>query len=373
MALSDNNTSGATAAAMESESNSCSVRLSEGLRSLYSSSELCDMTFVCQNQRFPAHKAMLAAMSENFRTAVRQTSDNKTTSLMEGLLKIVTSSEGAAKTPTEGEAAAATATPAETGSPKPSAAATEATQAASETAPAGSPATETKAESKPEEAKVAKTPSSLEFQVEGIATAEAIQILLSYMYGAGTGGSWTYEPSSSEVNKDVLRLASEKKFGLNHLHEHAARWLAKGLTTGNVVERLVTCDEFGLDALRAKMIDQLTANPAELMVVSSSPEIMKYPQILQDLLCQFARVAARPAPAAGQEESSKDSKPAEKAKEEKKEEEKPVEEEQKEEEVAPKKRALEKVNSNSRVSNKAGKAAQEKPAAKRAKRAAAGA
>merc|ERR1712194_213597 len=117
-------------------------------------------------------------------------------------------------------------------------------------------------------------------------TAESIKLMLAYVYGVGTGASWEYSPSSAEVNKDILRLA--RNFGLPHLHEFAARWLTKGLTTDTVVERLVTCEEFGLMLLREKIIEQLTANPAELTVVSSSPEIMKHPRILQDLLMQVA-------------------------------------------------------------------------------------
>merc|ERR1712083_527729 len=88
------------------------------------------------------------------------------------------------------------------------------------------------------------------------------------------------------MGKDILRLA--RHFALPHLHEFAARWLTKGLTTANVVERLVICEEVALGLLREKIIEQLSANPAELIVVSSSPEIMKHPRILQDLLMQVA-------------------------------------------------------------------------------------
>merc|ERR1719446_1388370 len=109
-------------------------------------------------------------------------------------------------------------------------------------------------------------------ELSGLSSAQAFKILLDYMYVASTGAKWEYTPADSSVNKDVLRLA--RHFGLSQLHEHAARWLAKGLTTANVVERLVTCEEFGLGLLREKIIEQLTANPAELSVVSSSPEIM---------------------------------------------------------------------------------------------------
>merc|ERR1712113_314987 len=100
----------------------------------------------------------------------------------------------------------------------------------------------------------------------------------------------------------VLRLA--RNFGFSHLHEMAARWLTKGLTTANVVERLVTCEEFDLGLLREKIIQQLTLNPAELTVVSSSLEIMKHPRILQDLLMAVARLAGVPQPASKQEEKA---------------------------------------------------------------------
>jgi len=142
----------------------------------------------------------------------------------------------------------------------------------------------------------------------------------------GTGAPWEYAPSSAEVNKDVLRLA--RHFGLQHLHEHAARWLAKGLTTANVVERLVTCEEFGLGLLREKIMEQLTKNPAELATVSSSTEIMKHPKILQDLLMQVASAARAGAAAAAAAEKEKEDKAREeKEKEKEKEREKEKEKE----------------------------------------------
>merc|ERR1712060_627929 len=49
---------------------------------------------------------------------------------------------------------------------------------------------------------------------------------------------------------------------------------------------------------------QLTLNPAELTVVSSSLEIMKHPRILQDLLMAVARLAGVPQPASKQEEKT---------------------------------------------------------------------
>lgn len=87
----------------------------------------------------------------------------------------------------------------------------------------------------------------------------------------------------------MLRLSTA--FALPHLHEHAARWLATNLTTANVVARMVTCEEFGLGRLRERMMDQLTTNPAQLAAVSTSPEIMQHPRILQDLLVHVASLS----------------------------------------------------------------------------------
>merc|ERR1719401_971696 len=96
----------------------------------------------------------------------------------------------------------------------------------------------------------------LELLVGCIQTAEAMRIMLKYVYAVGTGAPWEYQPSSAEVNKDVLRLA--RHFELPHLHELAVRWFGTGLTTDNVVERLATCEEFGLGLLRDKILEQLT-------------------------------------------------------------------------------------------------------------------
>ncbi|OLP86867.1 Zinc finger MYND domain-containing protein 10 [Symbiodinium microadriaticum] len=127
-------------------------------------------------------------------------------------------------------------------------------------------------------------------QVNGLSSSEAMHILLDYIYKGSaavraSAASWEYKATTAQVNKEILRLA--RCFGFAQLHEHAARWLAKGLTTENVVDRLVTCEEFGLGLLREK-ITELALKPAEMMQVCSSPEITKHPRILQDLLVQVA-------------------------------------------------------------------------------------
>lgn len=217
----------------------------------------------------------------------------------------------------------------------------------------------------------------MEFQVGGIQSAEALRIMLDFVYLAGTGAAWEYKPSDAAVNKDVFRLA--RGFDLMRLHEHAARWLARGLTTANVVERLVTCEEFGLGLLREKIIEQFASNPRELAVVSGSPEIMRHPHILQDLLVKVASLATArvtPEPAAAPEpapqaESAAAARHAEKA--EAKEESPAPEPEPEKPEAKVEQKAAGKLSTKAEriAAAAAEKSAPEKPAAKRAKRGAA--
>merc|ERR1712037_291621 len=91
-----------------------------------------------------------------------------------------------------------------------------------------------------------------------------------------------YNPRTQEINKDVLRLA--QIFRLPELTERATYWLAKDITTGNVVERLAICEEFGLDELRDLLLEQLTFNKRALAEVSGSPQIMQYPKLMMQML-----------------------------------------------------------------------------------------
>merc|ERR1712007_413346 len=97
-----------------------------------------------------------------------------------------------------------------------------------------------------------------------------------------------YNPRTQEINKDVLRLA--QNFRLPGLTERAAHWLAKDLTTGNVVERLTICEDFGLNDLREKILEQLTYNKKALAEVVSSPQIVQYPKLMQSMLQLAAAV-----------------------------------------------------------------------------------
>jgi len=110
--------------------------------------------------------------------------------------------------------------------------------------------------------------------------------MLNYIYQVSDVD--TYQPESQDINKDVLRLA--QNFHLPGLAELATRWMAQNLTTSNVVECLTTCEEFGLDELRGKILAQLTMNKKALFEVAGSPQIMKNPRLMQILLQQAAAV-----------------------------------------------------------------------------------
>lgn len=120
---------------------------------------------------------------------------------------------------------------------------------------------------------------TVELQLDDVSHPEAVRAMLDSVYGTPAKD---YCPSSAEANNDVLRLA--RRFELPRLQEQATRWLAHGLTTVNVLERLVACDEFGLVEVRSKILEQLTANPEALFVLAQNPRMLKAPAVLQDLL-----------------------------------------------------------------------------------------
>lgn len=338
-----------------------SAVLARGIRSLYERRQFCDVFLVVAGERMSAHKSMLAALSTEFRQFLYQ--EPGAADPMKGMLSRIEAPSPAVEdatttpavdsaSPAEGTAAAAPVTDSAS-----STTTTTTSDAASESAVPSATV--------PEPAQSEKPIGQLELQVGGITTPESLKIMLSYVYDVGTGADWVYDPLDADVNKDILRLA--RSFGMPHLHEHAARWLTKGLTTQNVVERLVTCEEFGLMALREKIIEQLTANPAELTAVTSSPDIIKHPRILQDLLMQVAclcgvnqkKTVAKTEKAEKIEKHEKAPEKVEKQQED--------EEEAEEEEPEPVKKK--------KIETKSIKvpAEPEKPAAKRQKRSAAGA
>merc|ERR1719431_63071 len=112
--------------------------------------------------------------------------------------------------------------------------------------------------------------------------------MLDHLYQVD-GGEWQrYNPQTQEINRDVLRLA--ENFKLSSLTTRATHFLAKDISTGNVVERLKICEDFGLDMLREKILEQLTFNKTALAEVANSPQIMGHPKIMQAMLQLAAAV-----------------------------------------------------------------------------------
>jgi len=136
-------------------------------------------------------------------------------------------------------------------------------------------------------------PGSQEVRLADISNPEAVKFMLDFMYRMDAAVWDDYNPRTQEINKDVLRLA--QNFKLLGLTERAAHWLVKDLTTGNVVERLTMCEDFGLLELRELILEQLTFNKRALAEVVSSPQIMQYPKLMQSMLQLAATVTMEPA------------------------------------------------------------------------------
>eukprot|EP00439_Symbiodinium_sp_Y106_P051958 s2675_g6.t3 len=94
-----------------------------------------------------------------------------------------------------------------------------------------------------------------EIRLAEISNPEAVKFMLDYMYQTDASVWEDYNPRTQEINKDVLRLA--QTFRLPGLTERAMHWLAKDLTTGNVVEVLTICEDFGLSQLGERILEQL--------------------------------------------------------------------------------------------------------------------
>jgi len=101
-----------------------------------------------------------------------------------------------------------------------------------------------------------------------------------------------YSPKTDEINKDVLKLASQ--FKMPELTEKCAEVLAKDVDTTNVVERLGLCEEFQLERLREKIMQQLTSNRKVLNDVAQSKSILQYPLLMQEMLSLIAQESSGP-------------------------------------------------------------------------------
>jgi hypothetical protein len=131
-------------------------------------------------------------------------------------------------------------------------------------------------------------PGSIVLQLDDVTNPEAVRVMLDCVYGPRGGATSTYSPSTEETNRDVLRLA--QRFQVALLLEHASRWLTRDLSTSNLLQRLLACEEFGLTDVRERILEQLTANPEALYVLARDPEITKVPAVMQDLLVRILRL-----------------------------------------------------------------------------------
>lgn len=121
-----------------------------------------------------------------------------------------------------------------------------------------------------------------EIRISNVENPEAVQMMLDFIYEVEVTDWKDYNPGTQAINKDVLRLAG--CYALPSLTQRATHWLAKDITTGDVVERLAVCREFKLEVLRVKILEQLTLNKAALAEVAHGPKIMQYPELMQSLL-----------------------------------------------------------------------------------------
>jgi len=127
-------------------------------------------------------------------------------------------------------------------------------------------------------------PKSLVVQLDDISHPEAVKAMLDCIYRPGTD----YAPSSEDANRDVLRLA--QRFCIAQLEGLASRWLATGLSSANVLDRLLACEEFALASVRDGIMAQLMNSPEELLALAKDPKVTGVPTVLQDLLVRIMSV-----------------------------------------------------------------------------------
>jgi len=127
-----------------------------------------------------------------------------------------------------------------------------------------------------------------------VANPEAVKIMLDYLYMIDEKDWALFNPRTQAINREVLQLA--KQFELTGLTQQAMHWLSEDLTTGNVVERLSICDEFGLCELSDKILQQLTLNREALAEVAHSQQIMNHPKLMQAILQSAASGIQEPEP-----------------------------------------------------------------------------
>lgn len=122
-------------------------------------------------------------------------------------------------------------------------------------------------------------------ELSNVSHPEAVRDMLACLYGPFGIDVRDSFCKTELANRDALLLA--QNYQIPQLREQVSRWLAKNLTTQNVLGRLVLCEEFGLVEVREKILEQLIADPNALPMLARHPEVTKVPKVLQDLLVRI--------------------------------------------------------------------------------------
>lgn len=120
------------------------------------------------------------------------------------------------------------------------------------------------------------------------ASYEAVDLFVRWAYGEIDAKA--YEPSSPKVNEEVLQISSDLQ--MSQLSELCAMRMADGVDTGNVVDRIRICEDFGLPKLRAALIAGIIKETRVLNSVAQNPATLKHPALMRELLSAIAQKVA---------------------------------------------------------------------------------
>lgn len=123
-----------------------------------------------------------------------------------------------------------------------------------------------------------------EVKFPGVTYPETLELLIKFLYEAE--GETGYAPSCHEVNMEVLDIAHT--FKLSGLKRRATSYMARTITTHNILQRLCDCDAFGLQDLKDKILGALAANRKVLAEVTEGPSISNHPDLLRQILVRVA-------------------------------------------------------------------------------------
>jgi len=119
------------------------------------------------------------------------------------------------------------------------------------------------------------------------ASHEAVDLVVRWLYGEV--GASNFQPTTSQVNKEVLKISSE--LGLPTLSELCAVRLAEDADTSNVVDSVRLCEEYGLPKLRAALVSAVVEDPLALDAVAKDATTLTHPVLMQQLLASIAAQA----------------------------------------------------------------------------------